>query len=145
MAQWLWRRCFNFVIVLSLFRNHFPLDKGGALHLHRLESSSPKDAWKVLEKKLKNMKSLQTMDRQAIRKAHLSFQLMWAKNGLKIVTHSIIPSVDVKNVKNRKFETDEKHIKNTCKNNYSKENYISWRNKINKLGMTEANAHSYIK
>ena len=43
------------------------------------------------------------------------------------------------------LKTDEKHIKKTYKNNYTKENYISWRNKINKLGMTEANAHSYIK
>ena len=43
------------------------------------------------------------------------------------------------------LKTDEKHIKKTCKNNYTKENYISWRNKINKLGMTEANIHSYIK
>ena len=35
---------FNFVSVFLLFRNYLPLEKGGALHLNKLESSSPKDA-----------------------------------------------------------------------------------------------------
>ena len=45
LAQWFWRRrFFNFVNVFSLFRNYLPLEKGGALHLNKLESPSPKDA-----------------------------------------------------------------------------------------------------
>ena len=45
MAQWFWRRrFFNFVNVFSLFRNYLPLEKGGALHLNKLESPLPKDA-----------------------------------------------------------------------------------------------------
>ena len=35
---------FNFVNVFSLFRNYLPLEKGGNLHLKKLESPSPKDA-----------------------------------------------------------------------------------------------------
>ena len=34
----------NFVNVFSLFRNYLPLEKGGALHLNKLESPSPKYA-----------------------------------------------------------------------------------------------------
>ena len=42
MAKWFWRRRFlNFV---NVFRNYLPLEKGGALHLNKLESPSPKDA-----------------------------------------------------------------------------------------------------
>ena len=45
LAQWFWRRRFlNFVNVFSLFRNYLPLEKGGALHLNKLESPSPTDA-----------------------------------------------------------------------------------------------------
>ena len=45
LAQWFWRgRFFNFVNVFSLFRNYLPLEKGGALHLNKLESPLPKDA-----------------------------------------------------------------------------------------------------
>ena len=45
MAQWFWRRrYFNFVNVFSLFRSYLPLEKGGALHLNKLESPSPKNA-----------------------------------------------------------------------------------------------------
>ena len=45
LAQWFCRRRFlNFVNVFSLFRNYLPLEKGGALHLIKLESPSPKDA-----------------------------------------------------------------------------------------------------
>ena len=47
--DWNWLSCsgeenfFNFVNVYSLFRNYLPLEKGGALHLNKLESPSPKD------------------------------------------------------------------------------------------------------
>ena len=45
LAQWFWRRRFlNFVNVFSQFRNNLPLEKGGALHLNKIESPSPKDA-----------------------------------------------------------------------------------------------------
>ena len=45
MAKWFWRRRFLiFVNVFSLFRNYLPLEKGGALHLNKFESPSPKDA-----------------------------------------------------------------------------------------------------
>ena len=45
LAQWFWRRRFlNFDNVFSLFRNYLPLGKGGAVHLNKLESPSPKDA-----------------------------------------------------------------------------------------------------
>ena len=45
LAQWFWRRRFlNFVNIFSLFRNYLPLEKGGAHHLNKLESPSPKDA-----------------------------------------------------------------------------------------------------
>ena len=45
LAQWFWRRgFFNFVNVFSAFRNYLPLEKGGALHLNKVESPSPKDA-----------------------------------------------------------------------------------------------------
>ena len=45
LDQWFCRRrFFNFVNVFSLFRNYLPLEKGGALHLNKLECPSPKDA-----------------------------------------------------------------------------------------------------
>ena len=45
LAQWFWRRRFyNFVNVFSLFRNYLPLEKSGALHLNKLEFSSPTHA-----------------------------------------------------------------------------------------------------
>ena len=34
----------NFVNVFSQFHYYLPLEKGGALHLNKLESPSPKDA-----------------------------------------------------------------------------------------------------
>ena len=101
LAQWFWRRrFFNFVNVFSLFRNYLPLEKGGALHLNKLESPSPKDAlcqvwlklaqwfwrrrWKCekfTDGQTDGRTDRQTDDgRQVIRKAHLSFQLRWAKN-----------------------------------------------------------------
>ena len=45
LAQWFWRkRLLKFVNVFSLFRYYLPLEKGGALHLDKHESPSPKDA-----------------------------------------------------------------------------------------------------
>ena len=44
LAQWFWRRFFNFVNVFSLFHNYFLLEKSGALHLNKLAPPSPKDA-----------------------------------------------------------------------------------------------------
>ena len=45
LAQLFWRKRFLiFVNVFSLFRNYFPLEKGGVLHLNNLESPLPKDA-----------------------------------------------------------------------------------------------------
>ena len=45
LVQWFWRRRYlNFVNVFLLFLNYFPLDKGGALQLNKLQSPSPKDA-----------------------------------------------------------------------------------------------------
>ena len=45
LAEWFWRRRFlNFVNVFSLFCNNLPLEKGGALHLKKLEFPSPNDA-----------------------------------------------------------------------------------------------------
>ena len=45
LAQWFSRRrFFNFVNVFSLFRTYLPLQKGGALHLNKIESPSAKDA-----------------------------------------------------------------------------------------------------
>ena len=46
LVQWFWRRrCLNFVNVFSLFCNYLPLEKAKALHLNKLESPSPKDAF----------------------------------------------------------------------------------------------------
>ena len=44
LVQWFLRRFLNFVNVFSLFHNYVSLEKGGALHLNKLESPSPKDA-----------------------------------------------------------------------------------------------------
>ena len=45
LAQYFWRRgFFNFVNVFQLFLNYILLEKGGPLHLNKLESPSPKDA-----------------------------------------------------------------------------------------------------
>ena len=63
LTQWFLRKRFflNFVNVFSLFRNDLFLEKGGALHLNKLESPSPQNAlcqvWLkfgpvVLEKKI---------------------------------------------------------------------------------------------
>ena len=42
---WFWRRrFFNVVNVFSLFRNYLPFEKGGVLHLNKIESTTPKDS-----------------------------------------------------------------------------------------------------
>ena len=95
LTQWFWRkRYFNFVHVFSLFLYYLHVEKGGAPHLNKLESPSPKDAlcqvWlKLVVKKIgseeedENVKSLRQQQRRRrrllIRKAHLSLRLRWAK------------------------------------------------------------------
>ena len=46
LAHWFWRRrlFLNLVNVFSLFLNYLPFEKGGALHLNKLDSPAPKDA-----------------------------------------------------------------------------------------------------
>ena len=36
LVQWFLRRFLNIINVFSLFRNHLPLDKWGALHLNKV-------------------------------------------------------------------------------------------------------------
>ena len=85
---------FNFVNVFSLFRNYLPLEKGRALFKKKTWINFTQEfGWNgpmVLEKKMKMWKVYRGTDartdrqtddgRQVIRKAHLSFQLRWAKN-----------------------------------------------------------------
>jgi hypothetical protein len=92
LACWLWRRRFlkNFSEFL-LFRDYLPLEKSNPLHLNNLEFPPPKDdlcqVWLKLAqwfwKRSRKCKCLQTDGRtdgqRAIRIAHLSFQLRWAK------------------------------------------------------------------
>ena len=90
----------NFVNVFLLYRNYLPLEKGGALHLHKLESPSPKDAlcqvllklaqwicrrrWSCEKFMPTTTTTTMTDNGQVlIRKAHLSLQLRWAKTSLK--------------------------------------------------------------
>ena len=90
------KKILNFVNVFSLFRNYFPLEKGGALHLNKLESSSPRVAlcqfgwnwssgsgeeakmWKIYDKDNKEDNDNWQI---VIRKAHLSLRLRWTKKG----------------------------------------------------------------
>ena len=45
LAQWFWRRFFKiFVNVFSLFRNYLTLQKGGTLHLNKIEYPLSKNA-----------------------------------------------------------------------------------------------------
>jgi hypothetical protein len=97
LACWFWRRRFLKIFsVFLLFCYYLPLERGNPLHLNKLESPLPKDdlcqVWLKLAQRFwrrsRKCKSLQT-DRQtdgqtddgqtAIRIAHLSFQLRWAK------------------------------------------------------------------
>ena len=92
LALWfLRRRVLKFINVFSLFRYYLPLENGGALYLNKLESSLPKDAlcqvWLKLAQwflrrrgkceKFRDRRTHRRTDdgQQAIRKAHLSFQL----------------------------------------------------------------------
>ena len=95
LAQWFWRRrFFNFVNVFSLFLNYLPLEKGGAIHLYRLESPPTKDAlcqawlklvqwfWRRIskcEKFTTTTTTTTTMGHILIRKAQFSLRLRWAK------------------------------------------------------------------
>ena len=80
---------------ILLIPDYLPFGKGVALYLNKLEFPSPKDTlcqvwlklaqwfwrrrWKC-EKFTDRRTDRQTDGRQVIRKAHLSFQLRWAKN-----------------------------------------------------------------
>ena len=45
LAQWFWIKiCRNFVIDFPLFHYHYPIEKGGALHLNKLEFLSLNNA-----------------------------------------------------------------------------------------------------
>jgi hypothetical protein len=93
LVCWFWRRRFlKIFIVFLLFCDYLPLERGNPLHLKNLESPPPKDdlcqVWLKLAQWLwtrsRKCKSLQTdgqkdAGQRAIRKAHLSFQLRWAK------------------------------------------------------------------
>ena len=94
LAHWFWRRFFNFVNVISRFRNYLPFEKGMALHLNKLISPSHKDAlcqvwlklaqwfWRRRWKCEKFTTTTTTTDNGQIliRKAHLSLRLRWAKD-----------------------------------------------------------------
>ena len=81
------KKIFKFRQWFSLFRDYLPLENGGALHLNKLESPSPKLGCfvpslveigpVVLEKNIKCEKftDRRTDDRQSEKKAHLSFQI----------------------------------------------------------------------
>jgi hypothetical protein len=98
LACWFWRRRFlKMFSVFLLFCYYLPLKKGNPLHFYNLESLPPKDEMcqvclklaQWLWRRSRKCKSLQTDRRtdrrtddgqRAIRIAHLSFQLRWAKN-----------------------------------------------------------------
>ena len=70
-------RFFNFVNVFSLFRNHLPLEKGGALNLNKFEPPSPQRCFDpsvveigpvVLEKKMKLWKVVRRTDKRSDRR-----------------------------------------------------------------------------
>jgi hypothetical protein len=93
LVCWFWRRFLKNFSVFLLFRDYLPLEKGYPFRLNNFECPLPKDdlrqVWLKLVQRFwrrsRKCKSLQT-DRQTdaghwvIRKAHLSFQLRWAKN-----------------------------------------------------------------
>jgi hypothetical protein len=76
----------NFQCIFTLLL--LPLGKGVPLHLNNLEFPPLKDdlcqVWSKLTqwfwRRIRKCKSLQTDGQWAIRNAHLSFQLRWAKN-----------------------------------------------------------------
>ena len=80
--------------VFSLFLNYLPLEKGGAIHLYKLESPPTKDAlcqawlklvqwfWRRIskcEKFTTTTTTTTTMGHILIRKAQFSLRLRWAK------------------------------------------------------------------
>ena len=102
LSKWLWRRrFFNFVNVFSLFSNYLPLEKGGTLHLNKLQSPPLKSLVEigpvVLEKMMKMWNVYRQTDGQTddgqkvIRKAHLNFQLRWAKKSIARWRDDVIP------------------------------------------------------
>ena len=100
LFQWFFRRRFwNFVNVISLFRNYHLLEKGGTFYLNKLESPSPNDAlcqvwlklvlwfwrrWKCekFSTTTTTMTATTTMTEYVqilIRKTRLSLRLRWTK------------------------------------------------------------------
>jgi hypothetical protein len=106
LACWFWRRRFLKIFsVYLLFCYYLPLKRDNPLNLNKLESLPPKDdlyqVWlKLVQwfwRRSRKCKSLQTdrrIDGQtddgqpAIRKAHLSFQLRWAKKKKQTKPHN---------------------------------------------------------
>jgi hypothetical protein len=91
LACWFWRRVLKIFSVFLHFCYYLPLEKGYPLRLNKLESPLPKDDLRQLWLKLvqwfwRRSRKCKFTDRQmdarqqAIRKAHLSFHLRWAKN-----------------------------------------------------------------
>ena len=107
LAQWFRRRryiFFNVVNVFSLFGIYLPLEKGGTLHLNKLESLHPRihcaklgwnwpscsgeedKLWKVYDNN--NQQRRRRTTRQIlIRKAHLRLRLSWGKKRKEGVGH----------------------------------------------------------
>ena len=85
------QKIFKICQCILLFLNYLPLEKNGAIHLNKLSFPSPYDAlyqvWLKLAQwfwrrkwKCEKFTDRWTDDRrQANKKAHLSFQLRWAK------------------------------------------------------------------
>jgi hypothetical protein len=102
LACWVWGRFLKIFSVFLLFRDYLPLEKGYPFHLNKLESPLPndnlcQDLSKLTQwfwRRSRKCKSLQTYrqtdaGQQAIRKAHLSFQLRWTKNDEKVLHHFV--------------------------------------------------------
>ena len=132
---------FNFVNVSSPFHNYLPLEKGEALHLNKLESLSLRDTlcqvwlklaqwfwrrrWKCekfTDGRTHGQTDRQTDDgRQAIRKAHLSFQLRWAKNLLNGSEEAAHKKKQTNKLKTGKINRQQmcskvdRHLLNMCK------------------------------
>ena len=97
LAQWFWRRFFQFRQCIFAICSYIPLEMGMAFNLNELESPLPRvKFWhfepsfveigqEVLEKNMKMWKVYSQTDRrtdevrQAIIYAHVSFMLTWAK------------------------------------------------------------------
>ena len=78
MHKWFCRRrSEDFVNIFSLYCNNIPLEKGMVQYFNKLESPLPKD---VLCKVWLKLALWFLNGQQVFRKAHLSFELRWAKN-----------------------------------------------------------------